>query len=123
MPKKFFYADGETVDAALDESRSYPRVEFTYTPLTIGEHGQVSDELAAGSGAKIADLARRIIAGHVTRWNVTKPDGSPVDPKKQGEVNRLVPQLVRNVFEVIYDTDAGDLKDAAEPVTEDGLGN
>ena len=112
MAKQFFYASGDTVDAVLAEAASYPRCEFSYTKLTVKEHGEATGRMAkAGSeldSGKIAAQSIEVIGRHVKTWNVTKPDGSPVDPKNADEVNRLDPALVRDMFDVICDGTEGD---------------
>ena len=110
MAKKFWYAAGETIDAAVKESASYPEVRFTYEPPTIGQRAEYGNRIrATDDQAKLVKIAQEIIAKHVREWNVVKSDKAKVDPKNAGEMNRVVPDLVDAVSKVIYQGTQGDL--------------
>ena len=130
MGKQFFYASGETIEAVVRETESHPECRFTYTPLTRGEYAECEDRIRKGNAVAIAQLIAETIRRHVKSWNVTKQDGSGVDPRNTEETNRLVPQLGADVFEVIYKSSEGDRPsiaeslDEAEPASAEGdLGN
>ena len=114
MGKQFFYASGETIEAMVKESESYPECRFTYTPLTRGEHAECEDRLAKGSAVDISKLVADAIAKHVKTWNIVKSDGLQVDPTDVRATNRIVPQLTGDVFRVIFTTTQGDLPQPSE---------
>ena len=114
MGKQFYYASGETIEAMVKESESYPESHFTYTPLTRGEHAECEDRLAKGSAVDISKLVADTLAKHVKTWNIVKHDGLQVDPTDVRATNRIVPQLTGDVFRVIFTTTQGDMPQPSE---------
>lgn len=103
-----FIPDGYTRTEKIPEDTIdgfYPSIEITFRPMTDLERSTLQAKIRA-NGVELAGveksskLVASTIAGKLTGWNVTDPDGNevPINPENVG---RLEPHLLAVVLDVV----------------------
>jgi hypothetical protein len=112
--KQFFFPSGSTIEAELKEAASYPATAFSYRPMTRDQRSHWDGKFHAGRPEQFGKMFGEMLRDHIADWNVTKPDGSPVDPKNLEETNHMAPQLVADIADVIRGGTTGDRVEVPE---------
>lgn len=93
--------DGYTETAVLRGLLGvYPRVEFTYRPLTIEEIVNYESAAEKFAGMQLRRLAARCITSHVKRWDLEDYKKEPL-PIADEVVMKLKEPLFNRLFNVI----------------------
>jgi len=107
-----YIPDGYTEDVYFAEFRRvHGEFRATYRPLSINQHSAVNRDLeqAGDNWERRNWVAARWIAKQVVSWNLTKPNGTAVDHTNVDEVMHMRPAIFTRLWNVINNTDGGDL--------------
>ncbi len=100
--------DGYTEPGYLTGVRNlYPPCRFSYRPMLTSER---MDFIGGNASLKPRQQNQRVaelLAKRITKWDLKKPDGSPV-PLVADQVLRLKPALFERLYEVVLGTVAYD---------------
>jgi len=112
--------DGQTRRGYLREvQRLHPACRFEWRPITAAERAIIIGKVADANERQAIDIASALVASRVTKWNLTKPDGEPVN-LQAAEVGRVVPALMLKVYRVLLGDNPPDADPDEQPTQEDG---
>ncbi len=86
--KKAFIDDGYTIDAKLEETDWYPKVQFTYRPMLQADRLQLFQQIQHvsrqdnGNGESVKEgelIAAKAMEEYLIRWDVVDRDGRTVE--------------------------------------------
>ncbi len=93
VPKIGYIDDSLVVDCVVPETDITPAVRFKYHPLSAGEFSEYLGKLDANRNKSLADRERvvmqHLISKNLREWDLTKPNGEPVDFRRVEELQRV----------------------------------
>lgn len=100
--KVLYYENDFTRDAVVPEGEHLPEVNFTYKPLTIIQAAMYTQKIVDSKGmVGGTQVHLNMISDVVTKWDVTKPDGTQISPQDMDSLHRIDAFIIQRIAEEI----------------------
>ncbi len=96
--KVIFYEDDYTKVCVFKETDVLPKIVFTFKPLNMLQSSVLTDEIMKKPSVEhAAECNLRMIGRHIIKWNLEKPDGTPIDKDSVEDLRRVDPTVINMI--------------------------
>jgi hypothetical protein len=117
----YFDAD-YTESVVVKATARTPEFSFTYKPLNVYQASLLTDQVIVAKkyeGVMLANL--ELIANHIIKCNLVKPNGALIDMNNVEELKKMSPKVIDLILKEIRKDNSTVKKDVE--LTEQALGN